>query len=167
MLQRPAQHAEEQQSVEIAPFALAFEGADVNETQHAGQDQRVAQRRQFRELPRQQEAQPRAQHIRDRDAPHHGIGDVEISWSPCRGRARARGSGRRPAGSPCPRRRARRTPRSAPARRLRANWSRFRPRSRRAHRRCRRFAARPFRCAAHGHRTANRSPPRRCPGSFP
>ena len=78
MLHRPAEHAEEHQREQIAPVPRRLERADIDEAEHARHEQRVAQRRDLRELAAEREAQAGAEDVGDGDAPHHRIGDVEM-----------------------------------------------------------------------------------------
>src|ERR1700746_3264934 len=63
---------------EIAPAARALERADVDDAENAWQDQRVAQGGEAGELAAEQVAQPGAEDVGERDAPHHRVGDVEV-----------------------------------------------------------------------------------------
>jgi hypothetical protein len=71
--------AEEQKRKEIAPAPRAFEGADIDDAEHGRQDQRVAQRRELGELPREGVAEAGAEDIRDGDRPDQRIGHVEVA----------------------------------------------------------------------------------------
>ena len=78
VLHRPAKQAEEQQRIQVAPLPRRLEAADVDQAEHARHDQRVAKRRELRELSAEGEAKSCAEDIGERDAPDHRIGDVEV-----------------------------------------------------------------------------------------
>jgi hypothetical protein len=62
-LHGPAEHAEGGEREEIAPVAPDLIGADEYDHEHAGQHERVAQRRHARELRAEEVAKPRADQV--------------------------------------------------------------------------------------------------------
>jgi hypothetical protein len=55
-----------------------LERPDIDQAEHARHDQRVAQRRELRELAAERKAETGTDDIGNRDAPYHRIGDIEI-----------------------------------------------------------------------------------------